>query len=65
MAVVQDGFKLVHYLIREHGEELYDLRNDREELQNLIQKTEHTKLIQKLRDVLKAELKRTEAPFEL
>ena len=65
VAVVQDGFKLVHYLLREHGEELYDLRNDREELQNLIQKTEHAKLIQKLRDVLKSELKRTEAPFEL
>lgn len=65
VAVVQDGFKLVHYLLQEHGEELYDLRNDRDELQNLIQKTEHSELIQKLRDVLKSELKRTEAPFEL
>jgi arylsulfatase A-like enzyme len=65
VAVVQDEFKLVHYLRKEHGEELYDLRNDQDELQNLIKKTEHAELIQKLRGVLKSELQRTEAPFEL
>jgi hypothetical protein len=55
----------VHYLLKEHGEELYDLRNDRDELQNLIGKSEHAGRLQNLRAVLKAELKRTEAPFEL
>ena len=62
-AVVQNGWKLIHDLDGESGEELYDLNNDPEELKNLIQDPAHTAQAQKLREALKAELKHAEAPF--
>ncbi len=62
-AVVQDHFKLVHYLDGQSGEELYDLTNDPEELKNLIAEPAHAERITKLREAMKAELKRTEAGF--
>ena len=65
VAVVQDGFKFIHYLLREHGEELYDLGADAEELKNLIRDPAQSAKIEKLRATLAAECKRTEAPFEL
>ena len=65
VAVVQEGFKFVHYLLREHGEELYDLGADAAELHNLIGDPAHSARIEKLRAALVAECKRTEAPFEL
>jgi arylsulfatase A-like enzyme len=65
VAVVQDGFKFIHYLLREHGEELYDLGADPDELRNLIADPAQSERINKLRAALVAECKRTEAPFEL
>jgi arylsulfatase A-like enzyme len=65
VAVVQDGFKFIHYLLRQHGEELYDLGADPEELKNLIAAPAQKERIAKLRATLVAECKRTEAPFEL
>ena len=62
-AVVQDQFKLIHYLDGKSGEELYDLKNDPEELKNLISETSHADRITQLRTAMKAELKRTEASF--
>jgi arylsulfatase A-like enzyme len=65
VAVVQGGFKLIHYLVREHGEELYDLGADAAELHNLIGDPAQSVRIGTLRAALIAECKRTEAPFEL
>jgi arylsulfatase A-like enzyme len=65
VAVVQEGFKFIHYLQRQHGEELYDLGADPEELKNLILDPVQSERIGKLRAALIAECKRTEAPFEL
>jgi arylsulfatase A-like enzyme len=62
-ALVQDHFKLVHYLDGRSGEELYDLNADPEELNNLISDPTHAERIAKLREAMKAELKRTEAGF--
>lgn len=62
-AVVQDHYKLIHYLDGKSGEELYDLKNDPEELKNLITDASHTGRITKLRAAMKAELQRTEAGF--
>lgn len=62
-AVIQDSFKLIHYLDGESGEELYDLKNDPEELKNLIQEPGHAERIRRLRAAMKAELERTEAGF--
>ena len=62
-AVVQDQFKLVHYLDGQSGEELYDLKSDPEELRNLIGDAAHAGRIVKLREAMKAELARTEAGF--
>jgi hypothetical protein len=62
-AVVQDQFKLIHYLDGKSGEELYDLKNDPEELKNLIGESSHADRITQLRSAMKAELKRTEAGF--
>ncbi|MDB6003086.1 MAG: Sulfatase [Prosthecobacter sp.] len=62
-ALVQDQFKLIHYLDGKSGEELYDLKNDPEELKNLINETSHTARITQLRAAMKAELKRTESAF--
>ena len=65
VAVVQDGVKFIHYLRREHGEELYDLAADPEELNNLIHDPRQSARIEVFRAALIAECKRTEAPFEL
>jgi len=64
-ALVRGGFKLIHYLQSEHGEELYDLRNDPDELKNLVRDSAHTARMQELKAALKAELEHTEAPFGL
>ena len=45
------------------GEELYDLKNDPEELKNLIHDAAQTERITQLRTAMKAELKRTQAGF--
>ncbi|MGB8170207.1 MAG: sulfatase/phosphatase domain-containing protein, partial [Chthoniobacteraceae bacterium] len=60
-----DRWKLIHYLEAGQGEELYDLQNDPEELANVAGKAENKPLIEKLRDALKAELKRTDAGFTI
>jgi arylsulfatase A-like enzyme len=60
---VQDKFKLIHYLDGKSGEELYDLKNDPEELKNLISDAAQADRITQLREAMKAELKRTEAGF--
>jgi arylsulfatase A-like enzyme len=62
-AVVEDHFKLIHYLEGQNGEELYDLKNDPEELKNLIGDASHAGRIVRLREAMKAELQRTEAGF--
>jgi hypothetical protein len=59
----KDGFKLIHYLDGESGEEFYDLKNDPEELRNVITASEHAKRLTQMREALQAELKRTEAGF--
>lgn len=63
VAVVQDGYKLVRYLAAEHGEELYDLRKDPDELINLVRDAGQAERLAGLRVALRAELERTEAPF--
>lgn len=62
-ALVQDKFKFVYYLDGRSGEELYDLKNDPEELKNLISDPQHAGRVTKLRDAMTAELKRTGAGF--
>ncbi len=62
-AVVRDGFKLIHYLAYESGEEFYDLKKDPEELHNAITDPAHAARIAALRTEMKAELARTEAGF--
>ena len=62
-AVVLDGFKLIHYLAYTSGEEFYDLKNDPDELKNLIADPAHAERIATLRTEMKAELTRTEAGF--
>ncbi|MBI5800525.1 MAG: sulfatase-like hydrolase/transferase [Verrucomicrobia bacterium] len=63
VAVVQDGWKLIHYLRPGVGDELYDLKGDPEELTNLITTPQHLGRLTKLRAALKAELERTQAGF--
>jgi arylsulfatase A-like enzyme len=60
---VQDQFKLIHYLDGQSGEELYDLKNDPEELKNLISDPSQASRIIQLRTAMQAELKRTAAGF--
>ncbi len=62
-ALIQDRYKLIHYLDGESGEELYDLKNDPEELSNLIADPKHTERITALRTAMKSELQRTKAGF--
>jgi arylsulfatase A-like enzyme len=62
-AVVQGSWKLIQYLHKEHGEELYDLATDPEELMNLIASPEHSEKLVALRRALGEQLKQTEAPF--
>jgi arylsulfatase A-like enzyme len=59
-AVVQDQWKLVHYLDQDSGEELYDLKTDPDELHNLIKNDQHTERLKSLKAALESELKRTE-----
>ena len=62
-AVVQDGWKLIHYLKPGTGDELYDLKADPEELTNRIAAPEAKERLAELRVALKAELERTQAGF--
>jgi arylsulfatase A-like enzyme len=62
-AVVQDGWKYIHYLRAGEIEELYDLRNDPEELTNLAAAPEQRERLEKLRATLLAELHRTDATY--
>lgn len=62
-AVIVDGWKYIRYLRAEDGEELYDLRGDPEELKNLATAPEQRERLEKLRGVLIAELRRTEAAY--
>lgn len=64
-AVVLDRFKFVHYLQPRNGEELYDLRNDPEELDNLIRDPSAQHRVIALRAALRSELARTDAGFGL
>ena len=62
-AVVQDGWKYIHYLHPGEPEELYDLRSDPEELTNLALAPGQRERLEKLRAALVAELRRTEATY--
>jgi arylsulfatase A-like enzyme len=61
-SVVVDGWKLIHYLQPGVGDELYDLKNDPEELKNLHGKPEVNTQQKRLTEAMRAELKRTHAP---
>ena len=61
----EDRWKLIHYLEPGVSEELYDLQNDPEELTNVAGKAENKEVIARLRGLLSAELKRTDAGFSL
>jgi arylsulfatase A-like enzyme len=62
-AVVQEGWKYIHYLRAGEIEELYDLQNDPEELTNLAANPEQHQRLVKLRAALLAELHRTDAAY--
>ena len=62
-AVVQDGWKYIRYLRAGEIEELYDLRKDPEELKNLAAEPAQRERLEKLRGVLVAELRRTQAAY--
>jgi arylsulfatase A-like enzyme len=64
-AIMRDGWKLIVYLKPGVGDELYDLRKDPEELRNVINEAGNVQRVSKLREMLKAELARTEAGFEV
>ncbi len=59
-AVVQGGWKLIHYWKPGVGDELYDLKNDPEELRNQIAEPAQAQRIEALRAALKADLQRTD-----
>jgi arylsulfatase A-like enzyme len=61
-AVVHDGWKYIRYLQPGGPEELYDLGSDPEELTNLADQAKHAERLNRLREALTAELKRTGAP---
>jgi arylsulfatase A-like enzyme len=61
-AVVQDGWKYIHYLQPDVPEELYDLTRDPEELKNLAKEPDHRARLTALKKALAAELKRTNGP---
>lgn len=63
VAVVQDGWKLIHYLKPGTGDELYDLQADPEELTNRFSALEAKDRLTRLRTALQAELARTQAGF--
>lgn len=64
-AVVQQGWKYIRYLQPGVPEEMYDLRSDPEERNNLAQDTRHAQRLQQLRAALAAELQRADAPREM
>jgi len=64
-AVVHRRWKYVHYLQPSVPEELYDLKNDPDELTNLAASPQHQDRLQQLRNSLAAELRRTSAPAEM
>ncbi len=59
LVLVQDGWKLIHYLKPGVGDELYDLRSDPDELANRINAQSQTERLAKLRDTLRSEAERT------
>jgi arylsulfatase A-like enzyme len=61
-AVVLDGWKYIHYLQPGVPEELYDLNTDTDELKNLAGEPKHAQQLNRLRNAMTAELKRTSAP---
>jgi arylsulfatase A-like enzyme len=65
VVVREDRWKFVHYLEPGQVEELYDLEGDPEELKNVADQPENKSVVLRLRTVLDAELKRTEAGFAL
>ena len=56
-------YKYVRPLIADELEELYDLKTDPEELDNLAIRSEHRKMLQRVRARATAELRRTGAGF--
>lgn len=61
---VNDGrWKYIRYLRKGETEELYDLRNDPEELRNLSDEKEQTETLSRLRTAMHDELLRTGADF--
>lgn len=58
-AMVYDRWKLIKYLQPGVPEELYDLRSDPDELQNLIAEPKHAMRLAQLRETLASELHRT------
>jgi arylsulfatase A-like enzyme len=55
--------KYIRTLVENEIEELYDLDRDPEELTNLALQPEHRPLLERLRQLTIAELRRTEAGF--
>lgn len=63
-AALNDGrWKYIRYLRAGEIEELYDLRDDPEELANLAESAAHRAELERLRRTLATELERTRAPF--
>ena len=65
VVVREDRWKYIRYLEPGVIDELYDMKNDPEELTNLASKPEHKELIARLTQSLKSELKRTQAGFTI
>ena len=59
----QGTMKYIRNFVEGETEELYDLRNDPDELENLASRTEHSNLMNSLRKTAIEELKRTDAGF--
>ena len=56
-------YKYIRYMVEGETEELYDLSVDPEELNNLAANPEQLKRLVELREIAKAELRRTDAKF--
>ena len=61
LLLTKGKYKYIRTLVEGEPEELYDLKADPEELDNLAMKHEHKKTLSKFRDALIEELKRTDA----